>query len=131
MLILVIWMDAPIPWIFLYSLHHPDGCTHVMDSCLHLKCVYVYACLIFWSPNNVCPRPCQKIVKHFIHHSSFYLHALGGICYTVFFHASCTSLRHNLKFPKHDHYTIYSSMYTTQIPSLTLLGKYLELSLKK
>ena len=34
----------------------------------------------------------QKIIKHLIHHFLFYLHALGGIYYTIFCHASRTSL---------------------------------------
>jgi len=109
----------------LSSLHHSDGCVHVIDSCLDLKYVHVYASFICSSPNSACPHPCQKLVRHLNHHYSFYLHALGGICYAIFAHASCTSLWHTLNFMKHDHYIVYSSMYTAQIPPLTLLGKSL------
>jgi len=119
------------PCIFLSSLHHPGGHVHAVDSCLDLIYVYVYASLICRSPDNVCPRPCQKLINHLSHHSSLCFLALGVICYTVFCHDSCTSLWHNLKCPKHDLYTVYPLMYTTHIHPLTLFGKCFELSLKK
>ncbi len=87
-----IWMVVPMPWISSHSPCYPDGCVHTVDSCFDMRYVYVYASLICRSPDSVCPPPCQKLVKHPNHHSLFCLHALGGICYTIFCHASCTFL---------------------------------------
>ena len=60
MMILIISMVVLIPWIFSYSLHHPDGCIHVVDSCLDLIYVYEYSSLICRSPDSVCPHPCKS-----------------------------------------------------------------------
>ena len=131
MMILVNWMVAPIPWIFSYSLHHPDGCTHVVDSCLDLRyviCICILDLQVSWQCMS---SSLQELVKHLSHRSSLCLLALGGICYTRIWHTSCTSPWHTMKLLKRDHHAVYLLRYLAHILHRTLIGKCLELSLKK
>ena len=57
MMILLYWMVVPMPWIFSYKPYYLDGCIYIVDSCFSIKYVYVYASLIFRSPDSVCLRP--------------------------------------------------------------------------
>ena len=59
-MILLHWMDVPMPWIFSYSPYYLDGCIHTVDSCFDIRYVYVYMSLICRSTDSVCPRPCKR-----------------------------------------------------------------------
>lgn len=82
--ILSIRMVVTMPWIHVLLDAYSCIIRHIID----FRYVYVYAW--FAGILMVFFRSFPWLVINFTHHSLFCLHALGGICYIVFCHTSCS-----------------------------------------
>ena len=154
-------MVVTISWFHIHESFYSYGCDHTEDVCtwsllfgwlrpyhrfmyyympIHVSLgmiirdvIYVYVCVYDWFAGllTVLFSSLHWLVKHLIHHSLFFLHALGGIYYTTFCHISYSFPLPYLEVPKHWIICIISIMIYRPKPQWRIKGNCLDSILEK